>query len=156
MKKRLRKKMSKEWEWYAVKLLHECNISGTPSPETIDKNYSNTHKTYEESIILVKAPSFDQAYVTAEKEAKEAEVDYLNPYDEMVEWKFVESLDCFKLLDEKLQSSTELYSRYLRVPKDISKEKVISHYYPETTLEEEVDYNLILRNKDFNLRPNSN
>ena len=59
MKKRLRKKMSKEWEWYAVKVLYECNISGNPSPETIGENYSNIHKTFEESIILIKAPSFD-------------------------------------------------------------------------------------------------
>lgn len=80
MKKRLRKKMSKEWEWYAVKVLYECNISGNPSPETIDENYSNTHKTFEESIILIKAPSFEQAYVIAEMEAKKAEIDYLNPY----------------------------------------------------------------------------
>ncbi|YCI76437.1 DUF4288 domain-containing protein [Bacillus sp. R1-10] len=156
MKKRLRKKMSKEWKWYAVKVLYECNISGNPSPETIDENYSNTHKTFEESIILIKAPSFDQAYGIAEIEAKKAEIDYLNPYNEMVEWKFVESIDCFNLFDEKLESGTELYSRYLRVPKDISNEKVISRYYPETVVEEEVDYNYILRNKDFNLRANLN
>ncbi|MBT2655384.1 DUF4288 domain-containing protein [Bacillus sp. ISL-18] len=155
MKKRLRKKLSKEWEWYAVKVLYECNISGNPSPEIIDENYSNTHKTFEESIILVKASSFEKAYVIAEKEAKKAEIDYLNPYEELVEWKFVEALDCFKMFDEKLQSGTELYSRFLRVPKDISRENVISHYYPETVEEDEVDQNFILRNKNFNARPNS-
>lgn len=146
--------MSKEWKWFAVKVLFECNISGKPSLETIDEQYSNTHKTFEESIILVKAPSFEQAYVIAEKEAKKKEIDYLNPYDEMVEWKFRESIDCFNLFDEKFQSGTELYSRYLRVPKGTSNEKFISHYYPETVMEE-VDHNFILRNKDFNLRPNS-
>ncbi|MCM3116323.1 DUF4288 domain-containing protein [Neobacillus sp. MER 74] len=156
MKKRLRKKMSKEWEWYAVKVLYECNISGIPSPEIIDENYSNTHKTFEESIILVKASSFEQAYVIAEKEAKKAEIDYLNPYEELVEWKFIEALDCFNLFDEKLQSGTELYSRFLRVPKDMSREIVISHYYPETLEEDEVDQNFNLRNKNFNARPNSN
>lgn len=149
MKKRLRKKMSKEWEWYAVKVLYKCNISGNPSPETIDENYSNTHRTFEESIILVKAPSFEQAYEIAEKEVKWAEMDYLNPYDETVEWKFVESIDCFHLFDKKLQTGTELYSRFLRVPKDTSNKEVISHYYPEINEEEVVDYNYVARGKAF-------
>jgi hypothetical protein len=151
-KKKTRKS---SWEWYAVKLLYECIITGNPSPETIDENYSDTHKTYEESIILVKAQSFDQAYSIAEKKAKEQEIDYHNPYDEMVEWQFVEALDCFILIDEKLQSGTELYSRFLRVPKYVPREKVIDHYYPETVVENVVDHNFIFRNRNFNARPNS-
>ncbi|WP_088044592.1 DUF4288 domain-containing protein [Bacillus sp. EAC] len=147
MKKRLRKKMSKEWEWFAVKVLYECKISGNPSPEKIDENYLNIdHKTFEETILLVKAPSNDQAYEIGEIEAIKNEVVYLNQYDEKVEWKFVELIDCFNLLDEKLKTGTELYSRYLVVPKEIPNEKVISHYYPETVHDEEVDYNL--SNKD--------
>jgi hypothetical protein len=43
------------------KLLYECIIKGNPNPETIDKNYTNSRKTYEESIVLVKAQSFDHA-----------------------------------------------------------------------------------------------
>jgi hypothetical protein len=143
------------WEWYAVKLLYECFIIGPPNPETIDENYSDTHKTYEESIILVKAQSFDQAYSIAEKKAKEGEFDYRNPYGEAVEWKYVDALDCFILIDEKLQSGTELYSRFLRVPKNITNEKVIAHHYLETVEENVVDQNFILRNMDFNARPNS-
>jgi hypothetical protein len=150
-----KKTSTSSWEWYAVKLLYECIITGTPNPETIDENYTNTHKTYEESIMLVKAQSFDHAYSIAEKKAKGEEIDYVNQYDELVEWKFVEVLDCFILIDEKLQSGTELYSRFLRVPKDVSREKIISHYYPETVEENVVDQNFILRNRDFNTRPNS-
>jgi len=144
------------WEWYAVKLIYECIITGNPNPETIDENYYNTHKTYEESIMLVKAQSLEHAYSIAEKKAKDGEMDYLNPYEEQVEWKFVKVLDCFKLFDEKLQSGTELYSRFLRAPKDVPKENVISHYYPETVEEDEVDQNFILRNKDFNARTTCN
>lgn len=70
MKKRLRKKVSKDWEWYAVKVLYECIISGDPAPGTVDENYSNTHKTFEESILLIKAPSVEQAYKIAEREAE--------------------------------------------------------------------------------------
>ncbi|MGK7377622.1 DUF4288 domain-containing protein [Planococcus sp. 1R117A] len=154
MRKRLRKKMSKDWEWYAVKVLYECIISGDPASETLDRNYSNTEKTFEESILLIKASSFDQAYDLAEKEAKQHEIDYLNPYDEKVVWKFVESIDCFQMFDRKLQIGTELYSRLLHVPKGITNEQVIAQYYPETVVEELVDKNFILRNKDFNARPN--
>lgn len=132
------------WEWYAVKLLYECIITGNPNPETIDKNYTNTYKTYEESIMLVKAQSFEHAYSIAEKKAKDEEHHYLNPYEETVEWKYVDALDCFILIDEKLQTGTELYSRFLRVPKDVPREKIISHYYPETVEEDEVDQNFIL------------
>lgn len=142
MKKRQRKKILKEWEWFAVKVLYECNVSGESSPDTIDENDSHTHKSFEERIILIKASSSEQAFVIGEIEARKAETDYLNPYDEMVEWKFVKSIDCFNLFDEKLQTGTELYSRFLRVSKDISIEQVISHYYPETNVEEEVDYNV--------------
>ena len=152
MRKNTRKS---SWEWYAVKLLYECIIKGKPNPETIDKNYTNAHKTYEESFMLVKAQSFEHAYTIAEKKAKELEHDYLNPYEEHVEWKFVKALDCFSILEENLQTGTELYSRFLRVPKDVSTEEIISHYYPETVEEDEVDQNFILRNRDFNARPNS-
>ncbi|NMD71181.1 DUF4288 domain-containing protein [Bacillus sp. DNRA2] len=143
------------WEWYAVKLLYESIISGNPNPETIDKNYTNTYKTFEESIMLVKAQSFEHAYSIAEKKAKDEEINYLNLYEELVEKKFVDALDCFILIDEKLQSGTELYSRFLHVPKDIPREKVISHYYPETVEEYVVDQNFVLRNRDLNTKSNS-
>jgi hypothetical protein len=150
-----KKTRKSSWEWYAVKLLYECIITGNPNPETIDKNYTNAHKTYEESIMLVKAQSFEHAYSIAEKKAKEEEIDYLNPYEEKVEWKFVEAIDCFHLFDEELETGTELYSRFFHVPKDVPLEEVIYHYYPETVEEDEVDQNFILRNRDFNARPNS-
>lgn len=134
--------------------MYECVISGNPAVETIDRNYSNAEKTFEESIVLIKASSFDQAYEFAENKAKQQEIDYLNPYDEKVEWKFVEAIDCFHLFDRKLQTGTELYSRLLHIPVGIPNEQIISHYYPETVVEELVDKNFIIRNKDFNARPN--
>ncbi|WP_203288173.1 DUF4288 domain-containing protein [Metabacillus sp. cB07] len=140
-------------EWFSVKLLFECIITGKPDPETIDKNYNNTHKTYEESIILVKATSFNDAYSIAEEKAIEAEIEYTNPYDERVNWKFIEALDCF-ILGEELGPGTEVYSRYLRISKKLIESEFISQYYPETDEEEgDVDLNFILRNKEFNDRP---
>ncbi|MCM3118845.1 DUF4288 domain-containing protein [Neobacillus sp. MER 74] len=142
------------WEWYAVKLLYECIITGKPNPETIDENYTDAHKTYEESIMLVKAQSFEHAYSIAEKKAKNNEIDHLNPYEERVQWQFVDTVDCFIIIDD-LETGAELYSRFLRVPKNIPKEEVICHYYPETVEDDEIDRSFILRNRDFNKRPNS-
>ena len=154
--KKITKRKSK-WEWYGVKLLYECIISGTPNPEYIDENYTSSSKTYEESIVLVKAQSFDHAYKIAEKIANESGHSYTNPYDENVEWRFVEAIDAFQLFDDVLKTGTEVYSRLIRVQKGILREDFISSYYPETTGDEKSpDYNLILRIKEFNARPNSN
>lgn len=153
--RKTQKNKSSKWQWYSVKLLFECIISAEAESDTIDENYTNDHKTYEESIVLVKAQSFKHAYKIAEKKAKEVEIDYTNPYGELVTWKFVDSIDCFSLIDENFNTGVELYSRFLRVPKNINTKEVIQHYYPETIEGEPIDYNFILRNRDFNLKPNS-
>ncbi|MEH7514671.1 DUF4288 domain-containing protein [Gottfriedia acidiceleris] len=128
MKKRIRKKSSNEWEWFSVKVLYACKISGNPSPEKIDEDYdSDSHKTFEESIFLIKAPSYEEAYVIGKKEAIKNEVDYLNQYDQTVEWKFIKLIDCFSLSVKKLETGTELYSRFIRVPQNLPKEKVNSY-----------------------------
>ncbi|MDG0791267.1 DUF4288 domain-containing protein [Cohnella ginsengisoli] len=134
-----------------MKLLYESTISGNPDPARVDENYVDTHKTYEESMMLVKAQSFEQAYAIAEKKAKREELDYRNPYDQKVEWRLVRALDCFALFDEELKSGTELYSRNLRVPKEVPGEDVIRHYYPETVEDSEIDPYFVLRLKEYNL-----
>ncbi|PEL07600.1 DUF4288 domain-containing protein [Bacillus sp. AFS017336] len=134
MKKRLRKKVTQEWEWFAVKVLYECKISGNPTPEKINYEIDDLN-TFEETILLIKAPTVEQAYLIGEKEALKNETEYLNQFGETVEWKFIEILDCFELFDKKLQTGTELYSRFIRVPKDLSKEELIFQYYPEVVKE---------------------
>lgn len=122
-------------EWYAVKLIYEFIITGDPNPENIDEEYS-TDTTYEESIMLVKAISFDHAYSIAEMKAKESEYDYINTYGEKVNYKFAEAIDCFHLFDEELETGTELYSRFMNVSKDITRDEFIDQYYPETKEED--------------------
>lgn len=143
MKKRLRKKLSNEWEWYAVKVLYESIISGNPSPEKIDEDYYDKFKMYEESIVLLKARSLEHANSIAESNAIKSEHSYKNMYDEDVKWQFVEIIDCYNLIDDKVKSGTEIYSRFLKVPPGIPTNKIISHYYPETVEDEVVDQNLI-------------
>jgi hypothetical protein len=150
-------KRKSKWEWYAVKILFESIISGEPTPEKIDKNYSKTLKTFEESIIIVKAQSFDHAYKIVEKKAKDNEHDYINPYDEKVEWRFVDFLDCFSLFDENINSGTEVYSRFIQVPIEMKTEEVMNKFFPDSISEDEnaPDYKFQLRVREFNKIPNS-
>ena len=139
-------------QWYGVKVLYKYLIVGKPNIEKIDQNYEE-HQIFEESILLIKAQSFDQAYEIAEKKAKECEDSYTNVYDQTVKFQFIESLDAFLLCEEEeLPNGTEVYSRFLHVPKKESLANVLSRYYPEVT-EDETDLirkNFILRNRDFN------
>ncbi len=43
------------------------------------------------------------------------------------EWKFIRLIDCFNLSDKKLQTGTKTYSRFIRVPHELPKEKVNSY-----------------------------
>ena len=151
----MKKNSASKWQWFSVKLIFENVISGEPEPDTIDKNYTNNYKTYEESIILIKAQSFDSAYKIAEKKAREMEMDYTNPYGELINYKFIEAISCFSIIDE-LSTGVEIYSRFLRVPKPVDTGDFLDRYYPDTIENNSgVDYNFVLRNRNFNKKPNS-
>lgn len=54
---------------YAVKLLFESVHSGEPNPSKIDEHYEENHDTlFEESIILVKANSLEEAHDLGKKD----------------------------------------------------------------------------------------
>ena len=151
--KAISQKKKSNWEWYAVKLLFKSIISGDPTRSKIDKNYTaDSHQVYEESIILVKAQSFEHAYKVAEHKAIKQEVSYYNCYDQLVEWKYVRALDAFNLFDDTLRTGTKLYSRIMHVPKDVQEDEVVKAYYPETIEadDNEPDYHFVLRNREFN------
>lgn len=143
------------WKWYSVKILYESTITGEPNKDKIDENYTDEYKIYEESIILIKAQSFDHAYKLAEKKAIAQELDYYNPYDQLVQVKFVRSLDCFELFDNELGSGTELYSRLIHTPKDIQPDEIVRSYFPETIPEDDntPDYYFAFRVREFNKVP---
>lgn len=124
-------KRKSNWEWYAVKLLFESTILGEPNKDKIDEHYSNNFKLYEEQIIVVRAQSFDHAYKKAEAEAKKNEIEYNNPYDQLVQCKFVDSLNCQRLFDNEIKSGTEIYSRLIKVPIEEKTDNVIETYFPE-------------------------
>jgi len=124
-------KIKSNWKWYAVKLLFESIILGEPNKAKIDEHYSNKFKLYEEQIIVVRAQSFEHAYKKAEAEAKKNEMEYNNPYDQLVKFKFVDSLNCQCLFDNEIRSGTEIYSRLFKVSIEEKTDKVIEKYSPE-------------------------
>ncbi|GLC30612.1 DUF4288 domain-containing protein [Clostridium omnivorum] len=145
-----------KWEWYSVKLIFESIISGEPEPEIIDRNYTNIYRNFEESIIIVRAQSFDHAYKIAEKKASSMEMEYTNPYGETVSMKFVEAVHCYLIGNESLDSGTEVYWRQLRVTKDMGTEAFLDRYYPETVDDNsDIFYNAILLNGKFSRSLNS-
>jgi hypothetical protein len=142
--------MSK-WQWYSVKLIFEFFISGMTNAAKLDKNHTTNNKTYEESIVLVKAQSFDHAYKIATRNAKLIESEHKNPYGESVQCRFVEAIDCFVVGDGELKSGSEIYSRFIRVPLSTKTKDFLDQYYPETIEDDSgIEYNYVLRNKEFN------
>lgn len=146
----MKKKKVNKWEWYGLKLIYENIISGEPKPNTLNKDYNDKNKTYEESIIILKAQSFEHAYKIAEKKALQNEYEYTNPYGQLVKHKFIEGIDCYLIGDEALCSGVEVYWRLLRVDKNIDKEEFLDAYYPETIKQnDDIFYNAVLLNKEL-------
>ena len=126
------KKTKSNWEWYAIKLLFISTITGDPDKCKIDENYDNKFKLYEEQIVVIKAQSSEHAYRKADEMAKESEMEYYNPYGQLVKCEFVDSLNCQRLYDSEIRSGSEIYSRLFKVPVDMETEKVIKTHMPET------------------------
>lgn len=99
--------------WYAVKLLYKITIHKKPCPKRIKlfgKFYCSKNKQFfEESILLVYADSFEQAYQFAEKKAKENCNSYINLYGQEVKTKIYKWIDCF-FIEKHLKEGTEVYS----------------------------------------------
>ncbi|MED0670109.1 DUF4288 domain-containing protein [Aneurinibacillus aneurinilyticus] len=118
--------------WYAIKILFESIHFGNPLPDKIDEHYyDNNKKLFEESIILIKAKTIEQAYNIAEEQAKQSEHEYLNSYGQLVRWKFVNILHAFELNDDEFKTGTEIYSRFIHAKKEDTYKDIIIQYYPE-------------------------
>jgi len=116
-------------KWFTVALLYESVIEGEPI--NLDKEYDSSNNVYEESHLLVKAVSSEEAIALGEKIGYENEHHYKNQYDQTVYWKLVKVLDCFELLDEEFKTGTELYSRFVLTPKENSTKDVLKRFFQE-------------------------
>lgn len=100
-------------EWYCIKLLHKITIDGDIPKDKIEKCYHDANTFFEESILLVQASSFDEAYNSAENKAKNDNDIYENKYGQIVKREFFKSIDCFHLFDSP-ESGSEIYSAFFR------------------------------------------
>ena len=114
------------WNWYGVKLIKKLNIKGKPKKELIDEYYKDTVQNFEETIVVVKAQSFDQAYKIAEEKALKDNEPYHNIYGQEVSWDLVKAIDCFLIYDE-IESGTEVYSCFYQTSKAVSDNSFIQN-----------------------------
>lgn len=116
---------------YAVKLLFESVHSVEPDPTKIDEHYEKNHDTlFEESIILVKASSLEEAHALGEQIAIQSEHTYDNMYGEQITWTFRKLLHVFELDDTPFETGKELYARFLQVKKNETVDTVLQKDYP--------------------------
>ena len=94
-------------DWYSVKLLYKYSVSGKPDPNLVDEFFSGRTEFYEESVILVTADSFEDAYKVAEGNAL-TEV-YTNKYGQKVSIALYDAVDCFRFYEQP-RAMTEVYS----------------------------------------------
>lgn len=114
------------WYWYGVKIIKQLIIEGEPDEALLDEFYEDdSEQQFEESLMLVRAQSFEHAYKIAEKKAKKDSDFYSNIYGQQVAWKLVEAVDCFLILDE-LKSGTEVYSCFHSAAREVTTEDFLN------------------------------
>ena len=140
------KNKKSNWNYYAVKMLLKANITGKPLPELIDENYNENLIFVEESIQLIHAQSFNHAIKIAEKLVKSDDIyKYMNIYNQNVEWKLTEILDCFIIYDN-LKSGAEIFSSIDSMHKDKSIKQYISEKYGDVVQDDFRERSIIFRN----------
>lgn len=122
-------------EWYGVKLLHRITISGIPEQDKTDEFFCEERTFFEESVLLIKASSFDAAYQIAERTAEKDNEVYKNKYGQLVRHEFYESIDCFHLCDSP-KSTAEIYSAFFLKGQDEEEQLVLDKRYRDCTAEE--------------------
>jgi hypothetical protein len=117
------------WNWYGVKIIKQIIVEGEPDETLIDEFYEDDGKRqFEESLMLVRAQSFEHAYKVAENKAKKDDGFYPNIYGQQVAWQFVEAVDCFLILDE-LKSGAEVYSCFHTTSKETTTEDFLNLWF---------------------------
>lgn len=122
-------KRQSNWNYYGVKIIKQIVVEGEAIPELIDENFAEeTGQLFEESVMLVRAQSFEHAYKIAEKKTLEFDEPYKNPYGQQVTWKFIEAVDCY-YIGKELVSGTEVYSCLHNVEADLTADKFIDTWF---------------------------
>jgi len=113
-------------DWYSVKLIYKYTVTGEPDPILVDK-------FYEESVVLVVADSFEEAYKVAESNAS-MDV-YMNKYGQTVTMELYDAVDCFRFYEQP-QALTEVYSTIFSDDANTDIESLVDKRYERCTIEE--------------------
>lgn len=122
--------MKKAKEWFSVKIIYINRIEGEPQAELIDENFTPHFIAYEESVVVIRARSFEKAYAKAQRIAKENESEYENKYGQKVITRYFDAIDCFQLFDEKLKDGTEIYSNIIESSTKLERRDFIKQMFP--------------------------
>lgn len=137
------------WNYYSIKLIYQMTVTSSPIPERIDEDYSDTHTFFEESIILVRAQSFDHAFKIAEQKAREINGAHINPYEQTVETRLIEAIDCY-LIGDEITGGVEVYSSCTPVHKEMTANEYLMRKYDYSL--ENCEWNKQQREKYINLQ----
>ena len=105
----------------------------------------DNRKFYEESIYLVDAESFDDAYEKAEEYTKEIDLEHTNPKGQKVKTEKIDFVDCFLAFDEE-DGVQEIYSATFKNKSSLSEEG----FYKAITNQCDADELFDLRYEEFN------
>lgn len=105
----------------------------------------NNQKFYEESIYLVDAESFEDAYNKAEEYTKKFDVEHINPKGKKVKIEKIDFVDCFLAFDEE-DGVQEVYSTTFKNKSSLSE----NDFYKTITVQCDADELFNLRYKKFN------
>ncbi len=105
----------------------------------------DTRKYYEETVYLVDAESFDEAYKKAEKYTKDFDMEHMNPKGQIVKTEKIDFLDCFLAFDEE-DGVQEIYSTTLKNNSSLLEED----FYKAITSQCDADEMYDLRYDEFN------
>ena len=105
----------------------------------------DNRRFYEESIYLVNAESFDDAYKMAEKHTNDMDLEYINPSGQKVRTEKIDFVDCFLAFDEE-NGVQEVYSTIFKNKSSLSE----NNFYKAITYECDAEELFDLRYQEFN------
>ena len=105
----------------------------------------DNRRFYEESIYLVNAESFDDAYKMAEEHTNDMDLEYINPSGQKVRTEKIDFVDCFLAFDEE-DGVQEVYSTIFKNKSSLSE----NNFYKSITEECDAEELFDLRYQEFN------
>ena len=117
-------------KWYGVKIIYVISLEGEPT--RLDEHYKDNYIAYEESVVIFKASSFEEAYDKAKVHGKDYEDEYSNYYGQRVVTNILDLVDCFLMNDDvtlDCEDGVEVYSSLIESTTDIDPKEFLKSRY---------------------------